>query len=99
MFVEILKCASRTFHEMLAPFPPQSLINNSLPRFQFEENVSGIYAFAMVRHPVTRFISAYGTIMDRIGGKSLPCMREKLKLILLMKEPARFNAFVDLYIK
>lgn len=74
-------------------------LKKNVPRFTTEKDVAGIYSFAMVRHPVARFISAYGTIMHRIGGVVLPCMHPELRQLTVMEEPARFNAFVDMYIR
>jgi len=107
MYVEILKCGSRTFEHMFDDADIQDMgvkahdakTHRNVPRFRSEKDVAGIYSFAMVRHPVARFISAYGTIMHRIGGVVLPCMHPELRQVTAMEEPARFNAFVDMYIR
>lgn len=107
MYVEILKCGSRTFESMFDDADIQDMgvkahdakSHRNVPRFRSERDVADIYSFAMVRHPVTRFISAYGTIMHRIGGVVLPCMHPELRQLTVMEEPGRFNAFVDMYIR
>jgi len=59
-----------------------------------EADIGSTKAFAFIRHPITRFLSGYGTVIRRL--KSIDPV---LKSVLNMPEPQRFNEFVDLFVK
>lgn len=65
-----------------------------------ERGTNGIYAFTFVRHPVWRFFSAYGTIIDRLlqaQEENCGCLSRQLQRILLLDEPERFDEFVSAF--
>ena len=68
------------------------------------EDVGRVTAFAVVRHPVTRFVSAYGTVINRLVTRNGKCnclgannRTHEMNVLLSKPEPERFNDFVVVY--
>merc|ERR1711879_349312 len=60
----------------------------------------GIRTFMVVRHPLDRFLSGYGTVitrMQQLNGRK-PCVTDRLAAILNMSEPQRLSAYLELYL-
>jgi hypothetical protein len=91
-YVEIPKTGSSSVKSMLNRY----LTDHAIP-FN-ETDIGSIKAFAFIRHPITRFLSGYGTVMKRLK-MGTTCIDPVLKFVLDMPEPQRFNEFVDLFVK
>jgi len=95
-YIEIPKTGSSSVKIMIDRYGA----DHAIPRN--EADIGSTKAFAFIRHPITRFLSGYGTIMRRLkvtlnmGSTSIDPV---LKSVLYMPEPQRFNEFVDLFVK
>mmetsp|Transcript_8557 Transcript_8557/g.12088 ORF Transcript_8557/g.12088 Transcript_8557/m.12088 type:complete len:375 (-) Transcript_8557:392-1516(-) len=73
-----------------------------------EKTQENVTAFAILRHPIERFISGYGTIMQRLQWYVRMCEKHRdilwpldsgrLAQIFRMEEPRRFRMFVDFFL-
>jgi len=93
-WVEIPKTGSTAVRGMIEDF----VVPDSQDRargYVSENDVAGINAFMFVRHPVTRFLSGYGTVIHRT------CfahgVTKEWDAICNMVEPERFSTFVRIF--
>lgn len=92
-YVEIPKTGSSSVKSMIK----EHLDTTGLRIPRGESDVGGTRAFAFVRHPVTRFVSGYGTIINRTQDQG--DLGPHLRFLQNMTEPQRFNKFVELFVK
>lgn len=102
-YVEIPKAASSTVKLMLdgsqSGAESSSWFDTTFTPFR-NTDAENIPAFAFIRHPIPRFISGYGTIVNRMHAKTQKdCVDPELHFLFDTPEPQRFNMFVDLFVK
>lgn len=90
-YVEIPKTGSSTVKKMIS----ESIVPYNNATYTSEQDVAGIKAFMFTRHPITRFVSGYGTIMNRACGKNGG--PQEWKTLCQMDEPVRFSTFVRIF--
>lgn len=96
-YLEIPKTGSSTVRQMVMDHivDPQPVV----PMSELDVTYK---AFAFVRHPVMRFVSAYGTILNHVMDqykRKRPTLSQPLEFLWHMDEPNRFNKFVKLFVK
>lgn len=94
-YIEIPKTGSSSVKNMINRY----FTDHAIP--QTEAGIGSTKAFAFIRHPITRFLSGYGTVISRLNItlKWSTSIDSVLKSIFDMPEPQRFNEFVDLFVK
>lgn len=95
-YLEIPKAGSCTFRQMTlditVSYQPLVPMNEADVKFK---------AFAFVRHPTMRFVSAYGTVLYHLTERQrdVDNVDQPLLFMKQMEEPRRFNTFVRLFVK
>jgi len=102
-FVEVPKTASTTVKRLMQKIckqkgcTVQQGYDNLTP-----QDTSGFFAFSIVRHPVQRFLSGYGTVIKRLKDYFLenPIGEndKRIRAIMKLNEPRRFREFVDFFL-
>lgn len=97
-WLEIPSSGSSTMESMLYRY-----FEEGAPSFGnfTEKAVEGLRAFSFLRHPVSRFIGAYGRIVQyisKVPSTNPDCLTPELRELMALEEPMRFGRFVDLFI-
>jgi len=98
-WVEIPSSGSSTMEAMLHHYFDAGA--PSLAR-STDKEIAGLRSFALVRHPVARFIGAYDRMVQyvtKVPHYGPECMAPELKEVMSLPEPDRFQSFVRLFLK